>query len=366
MDKYSEVNTAIALVYQAVMAPEHWPNALAAISSLLEADKAVFVTGDTSSVMASTVQHNHDPERLLAYNEIYHRQDPWWGPLQSVLPGTAIHVQKLKPISEITHTEYYHDHLVTADIGDSLVSILDDNAGIQSAIGFQRRLKQDAFTPAQGAMLQTLIPHLVNAVKMNWQLTQHAIRESLQISGQAPGLVLILDDKGRVLGPDNAAETIAARTSVLKVTHNRLQAAAPADQNRLEAALNSVLHEGIGQAFPLKDPGYNAPVILRASPLPEAAQMRLRTMTDNLAVICVDLPVTPTLSGVFVVSETYGLSAKEQALLTSFSESYNLRATADALDITYETARWHLKQILAKTGTHNQAELLVKTAQAAR
>ncbi|MCI5048540.1 MAG: helix-turn-helix transcriptional regulator [Aquisalinus sp.] len=366
MDKYSEVNAAIALVYKAVMSPEHWPDVLSALSDILDADKAVFISGTKDAVLATGVQHNHDPERLEAYNTYYNRHDPWWGPLQKLAPGLAVRAQELKPVSEITHTEYYHDHLKKADIGGPLVATLDTMANRQSAISFQRTLARDDFSSEDAALLQMLVPHLVNAVQMNWQMTQHLVRESFLSTGTASGFVLIVDDRGCVLGPDTVADSLAARTSVLTITHDRLRAIHTNDQQQLDEALDSVVKHGIGKAFPLKDSGLNAPIIVRSCPIPAVAEARVAMTTGNLAVICIDIPVTPTLSGVYVMSETYGLSAKESDLLSSFSNSYNLRATADALDITYETARWHLKQILAKTGTHNQAELLVKTAEAAR
>ncbi len=366
MDKYNEVNAAIALVYRAVMSPEHWPDVLSAIADLLDADKAVFISGTKDAALATGVQHNHDPERLEAYNTYYNRQDPWWGPLQKLSPGLAVRAQELKPVSEITHTEYYHDHLKKADIGGPLVATLDTMANRPSAISFQRKLARDDFSHEDTALLQMLVPHLVNAVRMNWQMTQHMIRETLITSGNASGFVFIVNEKGRVVGPDTVADNLAKRTSALAITHDRLHAANPAHQSKLDEAISSALKEGHGKAFPLQDSGHNAPIIVRSSPIPDVVQARLAMTTGPLAVICIDIPVTPTLSGVYVMSETYGLSAKESDLLSSFSNSYNLRATANALDITYETARWHLKQILAKTGTQNQAELLVKTAEAAR
>jgi DNA-binding CsgD family transcriptional regulator len=54
----------------------------------------------------------------------------------------------------------------------------------------------------------------------------------------------------------------------------------------------------------------------------------------------------------------FGLTPAEAGLAEALAAGRSLHEYADAAHITCETARWRLKQVLAKTDTHCQAELV--------
>jgi DNA-binding CsgD family transcriptional regulator len=54
----------------------------------------------------------------------------------------------------------------------------------------------------------------------------------------------------------------------------------------------------------------------------------------------------------------YGLTPAEARLADLLLEGCEVREAADRLRTTLETARFHLKRVLAKTGTRRQTELM--------
>ena len=60
----------------------------------------------------------------------------------------------------------------------------------------------------------------------------------------------------------------------------------------------------------------------------------------------------------------FDLRPPEARLVALLFEGASLRSCAEALDITYETARSYLKSAFQKTGTHRQAELVLTVSQA--
>ena len=54
----------------------------------------------------------------------------------------------------------------------------------------------------------------------------------------------------------------------------------------------------------------------------------------------------------------YGLSRAESRVAVLLGQGQRLEQIAEALGLTYETVRKHLKQIFIKTGTDRQAELV--------
>ena len=58
------------------------------------------------------------------------------------------------------------------------------------------------------------------------------------------------------------------------------------------------------------------------------------------------------------IESVRGLTPAEAGLAQALAAGQSLHEYADAAHVTCETARWRLKQVLAKTDTHRQAELV--------
>jgi len=58
------------------------------------------------------------------------------------------------------------------------------------------------------------------------------------------------------------------------------------------------------------------------------------------------------------LKDTWSLSDREIDVISCFAKKPNLKIVSSDLNISYETARWHLKHIMTKFGVNNQAELI--------
>jgi DNA-binding CsgD family transcriptional regulator len=58
------------------------------------------------------------------------------------------------------------------------------------------------------------------------------------------------------------------------------------------------------------------------------------------------------------LARAFGLTGAEAKLAAALATGTSLSAYAEAAEITIGTARWYLKQALAKTGAHRQSELV--------
>jgi DNA-binding CsgD family transcriptional regulator len=83
--------------------------------------------------------------------------------------------------------------------------------------------------------------------------------------------------------------------------------------------------------------------------LGENSSALLMTITDPTAEL---RPATE------VLMHGYGLTPTEAALALKIGEGASLKEAADQLSISEQTARWHLKNVLAKTETNRQSELV--------
>ena len=63
---------------------------------------------------------------------------------------------------------------------------------------------------------------------------------------------------------------------------------------------------------------------------------------------------------VVFLQDKFGFTPAEAGLVVHLVQRTSLKSSAEALGIKYETVRCHLKSAFLKTGTHRQAELVLK------
>ena len=64
------------------------------------------------------------------------------------------------------------------------------------------------------------------------------------------------------------------------------------------------------------------------------------------------------------IEKRFDLSPAQARLVSHLVARVSLKSSAKVLGITYETVRTYLKSIFEKTGTHRQAELVLRVLQA--
>jgi DNA-binding CsgD family transcriptional regulator len=69
------------------------------------------------------------------------------------------------------------------------------------------------------------------------------------------------------------------------------------------------------------------------------------------------------LQAVFL-EKRFGLTPAQARLVSHLVAGVSLRSSAEVLGVKYETARTYLKSAFEKTGTHRQAELVLRVFQA--
>jgi len=66
------------------------------------------------------------------------------------------------------------------------------------------------------------------------------------------------------------------------------------------------------------------------------------------------------------LAATFGLSPRQAALTGLLAEGATLAQAAVALGIAVDTARWHLRTVFERTGTHRQIDLVRLALQAGK
>src|SRR5262249_34289346 len=83
----------------------------------------------------------------------------------------------------------------------------------------------------------------------------------------------------------------------------------------------------------------------------------LSSLEPSALVFISDL-TSPIRSRYSVLQQLYGLSPTEARLAGALAQGLELREVAEFMSMAYETARFHLKRLMTKTGTRRQMDLI--------
>jgi DNA-binding CsgD family transcriptional regulator len=231
-------------------------------------------------------------------------------------------------------------------------------------LSVQGSRERGPFDATDRLWVEKLLPHLGRAVQMRAQLDGLQRRLGLLedlIEGLIVGVV-ILDDRGAVVHANTAARRIERLRDGLTITGRRLRAASRADDAALARAIADAIattHRtglGGGGALAVTRPSGRRPWSLLVCAGPGAdSHSPFRTAC---ALVLIGDPDSRMESEPERVGRLYGLTAAQSRLACAIGSGESLEMYAERNGIAESTARWTLKQVLAKTGAARQADLV--------
>jgi DNA-binding CsgD family transcriptional regulator len=166
------------------------------------------------------------------------------------------------------------------------------------------------------------------------------------------------------LAVDRAGDIVEANSAMRRVLgenililNNHLRFADADARSRLEALLSAIKDQSQPpNVEPIVVRGDDdAPVVMRMLAVPEGAQGLFPGVAAIFVFICLmpRFDLRPTL-----LSRIFGLTPAESRLAAALANGSTLTQAARNLNISWETARTHLKTVFSKTNTHRQSELV--------
>lgn len=195
---------------------------------------------------------------------------------------------------------------------------------------------------------------LLNTNQQLWQAK--LLEQGLEQLGQA---MLIVSCRGDVVFYSKAAEAILAADRGLKVQGGKLIADLPADNQRLQQALESATKEVLntGNIFNIyvHRNDYVRPISLTISKMVKSEAERRQG--HHVLVLIKDLNLNQEFWA-DRLREEYRLSPREMQCVSLLSEGRDLKDVAELMAIGIETVRQYIKNIYKKMGVHKQHELV--------
>lgn len=361
----SSLLSVIGDIYDCALNSAHWPETLQRVASLVDgASVAVTLNSIANPGFDMRAKWNIDPGFEAAMLANY--------PVNPLVPMIwylgecdCFAVLSEMPEDELKRTLFCRNTMAVYGIRDSVVGILAKGRSHFGSISVQRRADQEAFSPADVHTVRLLAPHLRRAVMIAETIDQrtserdqlHAILDMISVG------VVLLDQNESIVHANREATRLLDEASALRRDRDQLTATHAQSAAELRTAIASA-----AQGITLNIAKTGIVVSVRNSSGPELAAwvlpldggLRRDLGASYQAKAAVFIRVlgdtSPVPAELFV--RRYAITPAECRVLLLVVQGMTVQTAAATLGVSVETARTHLKNLLAKTGTQRQAELV--------
>ena len=349
----------VATIYDAAVAPERWSDVLERLRLLFGLSFGAMVTRNADRTQVEWVAVGVDQDDYREFHRKYFRTSVYAAYTKKWYAGEIIEGSKIAPPKVVRRSEMYQEYLGPRDMHEGLrLGLALDEAGNYQVMSLMRSWSAGRFTPTEIGYAQTLMPHLRRAVALGQRLRRADMLASAALStlDVLRHAVLLLDETGRVLHANAAAERLIAAGEGLAVCQGALQGATPEVTRKLQGALARA--SGLGAqagALRLPRPGGGALAVL-VMPFRQETGWAL-SRRPAILVSVTDPAAAVAISGQQLTA-LFGLSGKEAALAGELMAGRELREIAERSHRSINTVRTHLARLMAKTDVNRQSELM--------
>jgi DNA-binding CsgD family transcriptional regulator len=366
MASIKELSGLLAALYAAPLEPEMWQVFLDRLCALTNTASSYMVTVDPEqgNVTLAGGGLNFNPETLRLYNEHYGANDPYAAPAMAKPRVGVIQAEELVSRPDLFRSELYNEVLHPYDL-EHMVLLSCGCAEEAGLFPFWRSPKQGQMDSASLNLLETLLPHVQTALRLRTKVmasnaTDLFSEAALDAMSTA---ALLVTGKGRVRHMNQLAAVYLRRGDGLRLHQNVLTATDSAEDEQLALLIAGASANGKNGSEAVRGGGAlrvsraRSQGVLQVTVLAVSEQKQIAGYESSALVLISD-PSSLPRRRTSLMQQLYGLTPAESRLADLLLEGIEVREAAEHLHITIGTARFHLKRVLAKTGSHRQTELL--------
>lgn len=370
MSRVETIHHVIKQLYEASLTPAEWPRAMAATTSAIGAPHGLLLSSGidgTRFAISAGLEPLH--AQRLAF-EFENRLPDW---IRAIPVGTALRQSSAIPDDEFKRSFIYNEAVRPAGAFYGIVAPLGRSSAASAHFSAGKDLGAADFTDDELQTITLIIPHLTMALEVRKQLVAADLRQKAASDAlsQLKIGVILLNAENRPVFVNARAQAIAARCDGLLLSAATLSASSPADSQQLHAAIQkagaiSGTHRDAQAAAFRHDPPLRCrlqrtpprpPLIVNVVPVDGSTASDCLNLAARVLLLIVEPDCPPSLQP-RSLDLSFQLTRREAQIAALLATGINLRDAAGQMGIGIGTARGYLKQVLAKTGTHRQAELV--------
>ncbi|MEO8131918.1 MAG: helix-turn-helix transcriptional regulator [Bryobacteraceae bacterium] len=347
--------------YEVAADPDLLPGFLRRFTETVSADSAVLQIHDLGRRASFIIgSFGVSSPFTQSYNEHYSKVNVWREHGQSLYIAGRVNLgeeQCSRPLLE--RSEFYNDYLLRIGAVSSLGLVIAREGHRAPTLSVLRGSGKPAFGEHEREIGQFLAPHLSRAWTMQQHLQLLSAGESV-LDTLSLGVVFLAPD-GRAIHWNRAADKMIRDNDGLSLLHGLISIADKRADAQFRKTLNHSLapHQLLGPAaVAVPRPSLRRAYQIVTAPL-RGRFPQFKGMIAPAAVVLITDPERHQPASVDLLIHLYDLTPKEAAMAAKLSLGKSVEEAAGEMNITYETARTHLRRIFSKTGTSRQTELML-------
>ena len=347
-------------IYAAAIAPGAWPDALRALCAATDGAAAGLRVESLEPVGVRQTWVGLDPDFERAYVDHYWRDDPWAELGLALAAGQCVPSAAVVPRRRLARNAFYNELCLPYGLEDLIGGVVERSARHMTTIGIMKPVAARPFDGGDASLLARIMPHLRRAVGVARALetAQHEGALSWALVERLPVGVFSLDGGRRPSRWNAAADRMLGDGLVLG--RKGLRAATPEANQELQRGLGAALGLTEAGAGPLtvRIPRPSGLPALCATLLPLHSGAGPGESAPPGALLVVTDPLAQADPPAVLLVRLFGLTPAEARVAVQVGRGVAPKQAASSMGSAWNTVRFQLRKVYAKTGTAGQSELV--------
>jgi DNA-binding CsgD family transcriptional regulator/PAS domain-containing protein len=355
----------IELIYSAVSDATLWPSILDKMDEAVNGQQTLFFAALSDPAVPEVLcSIRTSPELAKDYLDHFASVNVLAEPCDRMFPeGSVRYSHWAISDAEFERSEFYCDFFRCHNAHYSLGLKVPLGDLPTAYLSCQRSKSKGPFAEREGLVYQTLKPHLQRALRLYSQLTttESSVLGLERALDSFEHAVFGLNRKGKVILHNRRAEAIVRAGDAIRLSGGRLWSILPGQNRRLQACLAEAVGTGTsigispGTSLLIDRKSGENPLRVTVMPVPSSLPGSSAQLS---ALVFVSDPTGRPQSRAARLRALYALTPAEARVADQLLQGQEMQEVANGLGLTLETARFHTKRVLSKTGTRRQTELM--------
>lgn len=347
-------------IYDASLDARRWPTFIESLSEAFNCVGGALLQRDRRSAEMDFIEFGGMAAATRTAYQRYYSARSVWMPAAFAGSDELVIGHELAPDKRsFERSEFYNDWLRPQGVYDAIGGVIQRSKGSLTVVTVLRTEQAGLVTEADKQVFARLMPHVRRAIDIHRRLYGVQLQRdgTLSVLDALQVGILLTDRTGHVMFANRVAEEILHRSDGLVLIRGQLRAARPDDSLKLANLIQGAVKTTLGMG---EEPGgiislpssVGSAVTVLVSPCPRLG------LLEPAAMVFVSTPPRSVSFEEDHVTRRYGLTPAEVKLFQALVDGDRLSEYADVAGITLNTAKTHLKQLFAKTGSRRQADLV--------
>lgn len=354
----------IGRIYDAAHHREPLTPVIADLASLFSGSRACLLRmGTDEGRFQAIASVENDIEDFIRLGPTTLQSDPLLRAMRSLPVGVVASRDRMIDEAAFRRSDVWQGFFRAREMDIGLTCKLRATGDTHWFVDLQRSRKQGPLLGAELRLFTEITSHLGRAAAIS-ELLEDALAASEIMSPLAPGC-FVVDADCRVLRMNDRAGTLLERHgTALCLAGRKLTAPHPGHGTALQqlvraccTATGALPRAGGAMHLVSEDEGEQMRLVLSVSPY---LNQRSFDLEPTCNVIILVYAVSPQRSVDFEqqLRHLFGLTIAEAKIAASLTAGLTLKQAAETSEIRITTARWYLREVLYKTKTNRQAQLV--------